>query len=53
MTEQRKDYERIEDEKFRRISLYCPWNENFCAVTDRLCKKDECAVWHFFKSLHE
>jgi hypothetical protein len=52
MTEQQKDYLRIEDEKFKEMSKGCPWNDEFCKVTDRFCKKEECAVWYFFKSLN-
>jgi hypothetical protein len=49
MSEMKKDFERLENEKFEKISKDCPWNQEFCEITDRICKKEECGIWHFLK----
>jgi hypothetical protein len=54
VSEMEKDFERLEDEKFRKLSKNCPWkhkkcpNEYICP-----CLKHECAIWYFVKALTE
>lgn len=57
MTEQQKDYERIENEKFELLSFDCPWRNTpkikgiaFCLATTEICN-DSCAVWHFVRAM--
>jgi hypothetical protein len=58
MSEQQKDYERIEDEKFEIIRFSCPWRHTpkikgsvFCLATTELCAKADCGVWHIAKAM--
>ena len=59
MTEMKKDYEWLEDEKFNEIAKDCSWRKEgteYCKVMDKsekyiLCRKHLCGIWHFHKRL--